>query len=67
MRGTIKQGQKFDALLEMIVDNGASTAGQLPPVDYLESLEELDGARAQDVAQAHRDGASPPDPGGGGA
>lgn len=60
---TQRELDKFEALLEMIAENGATPAGQLPPVEHIDALREmddLDRGRIQEVAEAHRNGNAPP-------
>lgn len=58
---------QFEALLDLIEQDGASPAGQLPSADYIRSLRESTGDRQEieAVREAHRNGNAPPDAGGG--
>jgi hypothetical protein len=53
--------QKIDALIEMITEDGASPAGQLPPSDHIRAIREAPVGRADEVRAAHAEGRGPPD------
>ena len=69
-RSTQRELDKFGALLDMIVEDGSSPAGQLPPADLVDALRELDDVdrkRIEEIRSAHAQGRAPPDRGGGSA
>lgn len=65
-RTTVRRAQAFDALLDMLASDGASPRGQVPPAEYVEAVRDAPPGRAEEVAEAHRNNAGPPDFAGGG-
>lgn len=63
MRTAAEQGQRVDALLRMIAEDGATPAGTIPGTDYIGALREAPAGEAQAVADAHRNNETPPSKG----
>lgn len=56
--------ERMQALLRMIAEGGASGPGNLPPAKYVEALNGVGTlGKVREVAQAHKQGSPPPEPG----
>lgn len=61
-RTTQRELDKFEALLDMITEDGSTPAGELPPAEHvaaLRELDDLDRARVEEIRSAHSEGRSP--------
>jgi len=61
-RTTQKTLDQFEALLDLIEQDGVTAPGELPPPEYVRALRESNGDRRplKDVSKAHREGRGPP-------
>ncbi|WP_187347771.1 hypothetical protein [Haloplanus rubicundus] len=54
--------ERFNALIRLIEQDGASAAGDLPPADYLSALRSVNSPEQhREIEEAHREGRGPPD------
>jgi hypothetical protein len=52
--------KRLDALLGMIAEDGATPAGQTPPVEHIQALRDAPIGRTDEVRNAHAEGRDPP-------
>jgi hypothetical protein len=62
MRSTVIEAQKSKAHRQMMIEDGATPAGDDPPVEHLRALEQAANAeQIGAVHEAHRNGRAPPE------
>lgn len=65
-RSTQRELDKFDALLQLLTEDGATGPGEVPVehVEAVRDLEDVDREHVREIVQAHREGRGPPERGG---
>jgi hypothetical protein len=62
MRSTVIEAQKWRAHRQMKIEDGATPAGDDPPLEHLKALEQAENAeQIGAVRDAHSEGRAPPD------